>query len=52
LAAPDTGGGLDFGRACQPTLETCAVWIAVDGDVSSSTCKPALTRIEREYVRH
>jgi len=50
LAAPDPEGHFDFGRTYQPPLETCAVWIAVDGDDSSSTFKTTLTQLELEYV--
>ncbi len=50
LASPDTEGHFDLGQTYLPPLETCEVWIAVDGDDSSFTFKTTLTQLEQEYA--
>lgn len=50
VAVPEADGRFTLVRRFSPPLETCGVWLAVDGDDSGSVFQTTLTELDLEYV--
>lgn len=50
VAAPQPDGSFDYVHLFDPPMETCAVWVSVDGDDTKSSYKTIINQVELQTI--